>query len=145
LHALFWDYVIMLEDDFGIWYLVRLTIMCCSSMLAILMSTLHPYLQEMAHILDIWLLLQRWWGFDVDSSLIHLNLMIVERLVDDEDWCCWFVGYWWRVGVNPLFNINIYKLGNYIGEYVRNLTSLTPHVGRIIYFHVIKANINKEE
>jgi hypothetical protein len=27
--------------------------------------------------------------------------------------------------------------------YVRDLTSLTPHIGRIIYFHVIKANINK--
>jgi hypothetical protein len=26
---------------------------------------------------------------------------------------------------------------------VRDLTSLTPHVARIIYFHVIKANINK--
>jgi hypothetical protein len=28
-------------------------------------------------------------------------------------------------------------------KHVRDLTSLTPHVGRIIYFHVIKANINK--
>jgi hypothetical protein len=28
-------------------------------------------------------------------------------------------------------------------EGVRDLTSLTLHVGRIIYFHVIKANINK--
>jgi hypothetical protein len=26
---------------------------------------------------------------------------------------------------------------------IRDLTSVTPHVGRIIYFHVIKANINK--
>jgi hypothetical protein len=28
--------------------------------------------------------------------------------------------------------------------FVRDLTSLTPLVGRIIYFHVIKANINKD-
>jgi hypothetical protein len=28
------------------------------------------------------------------------------------------------------------------GGHVRDLTSLTPHVGRIIYFHVIKANIS---
>jgi hypothetical protein len=27
--------------------------------------------------------------------------------------------------------------------HVRDLTSLIPQVGRIIYFHVIKANINK--
>jgi hypothetical protein len=29
------------------------------------------------------------------------------------------------------------------GGDVRDLTSLTPHIGKIIYFHVIKANINK--
>jgi hypothetical protein len=29
------------------------------------------------------------------------------------------------------------------GGHVRDLTSLTPHVGRIIYFHVIKVDINK--
>jgi hypothetical protein len=28
-------------------------------------------------------------------------------------------------------------------EVVRDLTYLTPQVGRIIYFHVIKVNINK--
>jgi hypothetical protein len=32
---------------------------------------------------------------------------------------------------------------DYIRDYVRDLTSLTPHVGRIIYFHVIKTIINK--
>jgi hypothetical protein len=29
------------------------------------------------------------------------------------------------------------------GRHVRDLTSLTPHVGRITYFHVIKFDINK--
>ena len=29
------------------------------------------------------------------------------------------------------------------GGYVRDITFLTPHVGRIIYFHVIKVDINK--
>jgi hypothetical protein len=31
------------------------------------------------------------------------------------------------------------------GGHVRDLISLNPHIGRIIYFHVIKVDINKAQ